>query len=174
PSARTVELALPSFTLVGATTRVAQLSSPLRSRFGGGVYQLDFYSDADLRAIVKRSAQLLNMEVNDEVIEMIAARSRATPRVANALLKRVRDYAQVHNKPLTAATCEEACKLFGIDSLGLTKDDRRYLETLRDAFKGGPAGVRALASALHEDAETVENVYEPYLMRLGFIERSSR
>jgi Holliday junction DNA helicase RuvB len=105
---------------------------------------------------------------------MIAARSRATPRVANALLKRVRDYAQVHNKPLTPEVCDEACRLFGIDTLGLTKDDRRYLETLRDAFKGGPAGVRALASALHEDSETLENLYEPYLLRLGFIERSSR
>jgi Holliday junction DNA helicase RuvB len=174
PSARTVELSLPPFTLVGATTRVAQLSGPLRSRFGGGVYQLDFYSDEDLRAIVARSAKLLNMEISADVVEKIASRSRATPRVANALLKRVRDYAQVHEKPLTAEVCDEACRLFGIDSLGLTKDDRRYMETLRDSFKGGPAGVRALASALHEDSDTVENLYEPYLLRLGFIERSSR
>jgi Holliday junction DNA helicase RuvB len=174
PSARTVELALPRFTLVGATTRVAQLSSPLRSRFGGGVYQLDFYSDEDLRAIVARSAKLLNMDIEPGVVEKIAARSRATPRVANALLKRVRDFAQVHEKPLTADVADQAAELFGIDSLGLTKDDRRYLEMLRDSFKGGPAGVRALASALHEDSDTVENLYEPYLMRLGFIERSSR
>ncbi|MDB5265389.1 MAG: Holliday junction helicase RuvB, holliday junction helicase RuvB [Parcubacteria group bacterium] len=174
PSARTVELSLPPFTLVGATTRVAQLSGPLRSRFGGGVYQLDFYSDEDLRAIVARSAKLLNMEIGADVIDKIARRSRATPRVANALLKRVRDFAQVHEKPLTAEVCDEACRLFGIDSLGLTKDDRRYMETLRDSFKSGPAGVRALASALHEDADTVENLYEPYLLRLGFIERSSR
>lgn len=174
PSARTVELSLPPFTLVGATTRVAQLSGPLRSRFGGGVYQLDFYSDADLRAIVARSAKLLSMEIGADVIDKIASRSRATPRVANALLKRVRDYAQVHEKPLSAETCDEACRLFGIDSLGLTKDDRRYMETLRDSFKGGPAGVRALASALHEDSDTIENLYEPYLLRLGFIERSSR
>lgn len=174
PSARTVELALPRFTLVGATTRVAQLSGPLRSRFGGGVYQLDFYSDEDLRAIVARSAKLLQMDISPEVVEKIASRSRATPRVANALLKRVRDFAQVHEKPLTADVADEAALLFGIDALGLTKDDRRYLETLRDSFKGGPAGVRALASALHEDTDTVENLYEPYLMRLGFIERSSR
>ena len=174
PSARTVELSLPPFTLVGATTRVAQLSGPLRSRFGGGVYQLDFYSDEDLRAIVARSAKLLQMEISADVVDKIASRSRATPRVANALLKRVRDYAQVHEKPLTAEVCDEACRLFGIDSLGLTKDDRRYMETLRDSFKGGPAGVRALASALHEDSDTVENLYEPYLLRLGFIERSSR
>lgn len=174
PSARTVELALPSFTLVGATTRVSQLSSPLRSRFGGGVYQLDFYSDEDLRAIIARSARVLNVDVPADVVEQIAARSRATPRIANALLKRVRDYAQVHDKDLSLGVCDEAFTLFGIDRLGLTKDDQRYLKTLRDAFKGGPAGIRALASALHEDPDTVENVYEPYLLRLGFVERSSR
>lgn len=174
PSARTVELALPPFTLVGATTRVAQLSSPLRSRFGGGVYQLDFYNDDDLRRIIKRSAGVLDLAVDDAVVERIASRSRATPRVANALLKRVRDYAEVENTAITPEVCDLACQLFGIDEYGLTKDDRRYLETLRDGFKGGPAGVRALSSAMHEDPETVENVYEPYLLRLGFIERSPR
>ena len=174
PSARTVELALPPFTLVGATTRVAQLSSPLRSRFGGGVYQLDFYSDEDLRRIIRRSAGVLNLDVNDAVVERIASRSRATPRVANALLKRVRDYSEVEDKPITPEVCDLACQLFGIDEFGLTKDDRRYLETLRDGFKGGPAGIRALASAMHEDPDTVENVYEPYLLRLGLIERSPR
>jgi len=174
PSARTVELALPAFTLVGATTKVSGLSGPLRSRFGGGVYQLDFYSDEDLRAILSRSAQVLGLTLAPSVVDRIATRSRATPRVANALLKRVRDYAQVHDKDITVELCDAACKLFGIDALGLTKDDRRYLETLRDSFKGGPAGVRALASGLHEDADTVENVYEPYLLRLNFIERSPR
>lgn len=174
PSARTVELALPPFTLVGATTRVAQLSGPLRSRFGGGVYQLDFYTNNDVHSIVTRSAEKLGMQAPPDVVSRIADRSRATPRVANALLKRVRDYAQVHEKELSADLCDEACKLFGIDSLGLTKDDKRYLSTLRDSFKGGPAGIRALSSALHEDPETVENVYEPYLLRLNFIERSPR
>ncbi|HEY0948414.1 MAG TPA: Holliday junction branch migration DNA helicase RuvB [Candidatus Paceibacterota bacterium] len=174
PSARTVELALPPFTLVGATTRVAQLSSPLRSRFGGGVYQLDFYTEEDLNRIIRRSAGVLGLSAPDEVIERVATRSRATPRVANALLKRIRDYAQVEEKELSAEVADLACELFGIDTLGLTKDDRRYLETLRDAFKGGPAGIRALASALHEDPDTVENVYEPYLLRLGFVERSPR
>lgn len=174
PSARTVELALPPFTLVGATTRVAQLSSPLRSRFGGGVYQLDFYTDDDLRRIIRRSAGVLGLDTPDEVVERVASRSRATPRVANALLKRVRDYAQVENRALSAEVADLACELFGIDTLGLTKDDRRYLMTLRDSFKGGPAGIRALASALHEDPDTVENVYEPYLLRLGFVERSPR
>jgi Holliday junction DNA helicase RuvB len=162
PSARTVELSLPAFTLVGATTRVSQLSSPLRSRFGGGVFQLDFYSDEDLQAILTRSAEVLGLSAPNEVIKMVAARSRATPRI------------EVNEEPLTSEMSEKAYKLFGIDSLGLTKDDRRYIETLEGGFKGGPAGVRALASALHEDPDTIENVYEPYLLRLGFIERSSQ
>lgn len=174
PSARTVELALPPFTLVGATTRVAELSGPLRSRFGGGVYQLDFYGEDDLRDIIRRSAARLKLDAPDEVIERIAARSRATPRVANALLKRVRDFSEVHERPLSAKLCDEACEMFGIDALGLTKDDRRYLQTLLDGFRGGPAGVQALAAALHEDVDTIEHVYEPYLLRLGFVERSSR
>lgn len=174
PSARTVELALPPFTLVGATTRVANLSGPLRSRFGGGTFQLDFYSDEDLRDIIRRSAGLLNLEAPDEVIESIAARSRATPRIANALLKRIRDFSEVHERELSTTLLDEACDLFGIDSLGLTKDDRRYLDTLQKSFHGGPAGVRALAAALHEEPDTMESVYEPYLLRLGFIERSPR
>ena len=174
PSARTVELALPPFTLVGATTRVAELSGPLRSRFGGGMFQLDFYSDDDLKDILRRSAKLLSLSMPEEVTGGIAARSRATPRVANALLKRVRDFSEVKERGLSAALLEEACKLFGIDALGLTKDDRRYLETLLSSFRGGPAGVRALAASLHEDPDTMEHVYEPYLLRLGFIERSPR
>ncbi|MBI4088932.1 Holliday junction branch migration DNA helicase RuvB [Candidatus Kaiserbacteria bacterium] len=174
PSARTVELDLPPFMLVGATTRVAELSGPLRSRFGGGVFQLDLYSDVDLRDIIRRSALLLNLKAPKEVVERIAARSRATPRVANALLKRVRDFSEVHNRKLSAALCDEACELFGIDARGLTKDDRRYLEVLLRSFRGGPAGVRAIAAALHEDPDTIEYVYEPYLLRLGFIERSPR
>lgn len=174
PSARTVELSLPPFTLIGATTRVAQLSGPLRSRFGGGVYQLDFYNEEDLRDIIRRSALLLNLKAPEEVVERVAARSRATPRVANALLKRIRDFSEVHERELSAELVDEACKLFGIDAYGLTKDDRRYLETLLTSFRGGPAGVRALAAGLHEDPDTVEHVYEPYLLRLGFLERSSR
>ena len=174
PSARTVELALPPFMLVGATTRVAELSGPLRSRFGGGVYQLDFYTNDDLQDIIRRSAQLLKLSIPDEVIKKIAARSRATPRVANALLKRVRDFSEVHEHKISAELCDEACELFGIDAFGLTKDDRRYLETLKKSFHGGPAGVRALAAGLHEDSDTIEYVYEPYLLRLGFVERSPR
>lgn len=174
PSARTVELALPAFTLVGATTRVAQISGPLRSRFGGGVYQLDYYDHDDLRAIIARSAKMLGLSMPASVIEMIATRSRATPRIANALIKRVRDYAEVHEKDLSPEVCDAACQMFGIDPLGLTKDDRRYLEVLETGFRGGPTGIRAMASALHEDPDTVENVYEPFLLRLGFIERSPR
>ena len=174
PSARTVELALSPFTLIGATTRVAQLSGPLRSRFGGGVFQLDFYNDDDLRDIIRRSAHLLELKAPENVIERIAARSRATPRVANALLKRVRDFSEVHDRALSPELCDEACELFGIDAHGLTKDDRRYLETLLKSFRGGPAGVRAIAAGIHEDPDTVEHIYEPYLLRLGFIERSPR
>lgn len=174
PSARTIELSLPPFMLIGATTRVAELSDPLRSRFGGGIYQLDFYSDDDLKEILRRSAKLLKLSVPEEVINRIAARSRATPRVANALLKRVRDFSEVHEKDFSITLCDEACELFGIDAIGLTKDDRRYLETLLTSFRGGPSGVLALAAALHEDTDTIEHLYEPYLLRLGFIERSPR
>ncbi len=174
PSARTVTLPLPPFTLVGATTRIAQLSSPLRSRFGGGVYQLDFYTDDEIALIIKRSAQKLSLTVPDSVIKQLAVRSRATPRVANSLLKRVRDFSEVHEKPLSPSVCDEACALFGIDALGLTKDDRRYLEAVAQKFRGGPVGVRALAATLHEDVGALEYVYEPFLLRLGFIERSSR
>ncbi|HUY62601.1 MAG TPA: Holliday junction branch migration DNA helicase RuvB [Candidatus Paceibacterota bacterium] len=174
PSARTVELALAPFTLVGATTRIANLSDPLRSRFGGGTYQLDFYTESDLSDIIVRSAKRLGLDAPPDVIGRIAARSRATPRVANMLLKRVRDYSEVHGRPLSAELCDEACALFGIDAYGLTKDDRRYLMTLLDGFRGGPAGIRALAATLHEEPDTVEHVYEPYLLRLGFVERSPR
>ena len=174
PSARTVELALPSFTLVGATTRVADLSGPLRSRFGGGVFQLDFYDEGDIAEILQRSAKVLSLNAPKDVIRHIASRSRATPRVANSLLKRVRDFSEVHNRPFSPELLDEACKLFGIDALGLTKDDRRYLQTLQTSFRGGPAGVQAIAAALHEDGDTIEQVYEPFLLRLGFIERSPR
>lgn len=174
PSARTLELALPPFTLVGATTRAAQVSGPLRSRFGGGVYQLDFYTEKDIQQIIKRSASVLNLTPSKELIERVAMRSRATPRIANALLKRVRDFAEVYEKPLNGEVCDKACELFGIDTLGLTKDDRHYLETLQKSFRGGPAGVRSMSAALHEDVDTIEQVYEPFLLRLGFVERSLR
>lgn len=174
PSARTVALSLAPFTLIGATTRLAQVSAPLRSRMGGGVYQLDFYAESDLEKILRRSAKLLGLSVPEPVVKTIATRSRATPRVANALLKRVRDFSEVHNKKLSPELCDEACLLFGIDELGLTKDDQRYLEVLLGSFRGGPVGLKTLAAALHEDADALEHVYEPFLLRLGFVERSSR
>ena len=149
-------------------------SLALRSRFGGGVFQLDFYNDDDLRDIIRRSALLLNLKAPEEVVERIAARSRATPRVANALLKRVRDFSEVHERALSEELCDEACELFGIDAHGTTKDDRRYLETLLKSFRGGLRASRLSRTALHEDSDTVEHVYEPYLLRLGFIERSPR
>ncbi len=174
PSARTVELSLPPFMLVGATTRVAKVSGPLRSRFSGGVYQLDFYNDKNIESILSNSAKLLSLSVPKEVLQRIASRSRATPRTANALLKRIRDFGEVYEKELSIPMCDDACKMFGVDEYGLTKDDRRYLKTIARGFRGGPVGVRALAAALHEDMETLEQVYEPFLLRLGFIERSAR
>ncbi len=174
PSARTVELSLPPFMLVGATTRVARVSGPLRSRFSGGVYQLDFYHEEHIERILANSAKLLGLSVSDDVLGRIASRSRATPRTANALLKRIRDFSEVHERDFSLLLCDEACQLFGVDAYGLTKDDRRYLQTIEQNFRGGPAGVRALAAALHEDMETLEQVYEPFLLRLGFIERSTR
>lgn len=174
PSARTVELSLPPFMLVGATTRVAKVSGPLRSRFSGGVYQLDFYNDTQIGRILANSAKLLGLTVSDEVLERIASRSRATPRTANALLKRIRDFGEVHEREFSLQLCDDACQLFGVDEYGLTKDDRHYLQTMEQNFRGGPVGVKALAAALHEDMETLEQVYEPFLLRLGFVERSAR
>ena len=176
PSARTVELILPAFTHRGRDHAVwrASLGHYAPALAVVESTSSDFYSEDDLRDILKRSAKMLELSVPADVIEIIAARSRATPRVANALLKRVRDYSEVHNKPLSPAVADEAFKLFGVDALGLTKDDKRYLETLESGFRGGPAGVNAVAAALHEDPDTVEHVYEPYLLRLGLSERSSR
>ncbi|XKT75314.1 MAG: Holliday junction branch migration DNA helicase RuvB [Patescibacteria group bacterium UBA2103] len=174
PSARTVQLDLPPFALVGATTRIAQVSSPLRSRFGGGVHQLDLYTDEEIQQIITRSAKLLRFEVPDDVLHEIAIRSRSTPRTANYLLKRFRDYVSVQEEKPSKELLEKACKLFGIDDMGLTKDDRRYLKTLIETFKGGPVGIKTLATALGEEVTTLEDLYEPYLIRLGFIDRTAR
>lgn len=174
PSARTVQLDLPPFALVGATTRIAQVSSPLRSRFGGGVHQLDLYTDEEIRQIISRSSKLLKFDVPEDVLSLIAARSRSTPRTANYLLKRFRDYVSVQNKNPDPELLEKACELFGIDHMGLTKDDRRYLNTLIETFKGGPVGIKTLATALGEEVATLEDLYEPFLIRLGFIERTGR
>lgn len=174
PSARTVQLDLPPFSLVGATTRIAQVSAPLRSRFGGGVHQLDLYTDEDIEQIITRSAKLLSFSLPKPVLSEIAKRSRSTPRTANYLLKRFRDFVSVQDKTPSPQLLEEACTLFGIDHMGLTKDDRRYLETLITTFRGGPVGIKTLATALGEESTTLEDLYEPYLIRLGFIERTGR
>jgi len=174
PSARTIELPLPPFTLVAATTRVADLSAPLRSRFSGGTFRLEFYSEDDIAQIIKRSAKILGVEVDKEGIKEIAKRSRATPRTANYLLKRARDYAQLKRAPLSAKLVNESLGMLEVDELGLTPLDRKLLTVLIDRFNGGPAGVNALAAALAEEPTTVSEVHEPFLLQLGLIERTQR
>jgi len=174
PSARTIELPLPPFTLVAATTRVADLSAPLRSRFSGGTFRLEFYSEDDIAQIIKRSAKILGVEVDKEGIKEIAKRSRATPRTANYLLKRARDYAQLKRAPLSADLVKDSLGMLEVDELGLTPLDRKLLTVLIDRFNGGPAGVNALAAALAEEPTTVSEVHEPFLLQLGLIERTQR
>jgi len=174
PSARSIRLNLPHFTLVGATTRIALLTSPLRDRFGL-VYRLDFYSLEAMEAIVHRSAAILQIPLDEQGAYEIASRARGTPRVANRLLKRVRDFAQVRGSgAIDAATAREALALLEVDDLGLDTSDRRVLATLIDKFDGGPVGLDTISAALNEDADTIMDVYEPYLIQLGFIERTSR
>jgi len=174
PSARTIELPLPPFTLVAATTRVADLSSPLRSRFSGGVFRLEFYSQQDIEKIVRRSATILGVDVDHEGVQEIAKRARATPRTANYLLKRARDYAQLKREQLTGGMVGESLGMLEVDALGLTPLDRKLLEVLITRFNGGPAGVNALAAALAEEPSTVSEVHEPFLLQLGLIERTPR
>lgn len=174
PSARTIQLELPPFTLVAATTRMALISAPLRSRFGGGTFRLEFYSHEELAEIIKRSAKRLHIEIPDDAILEIAKRSRSTPRTANYFLKRVRDYAQVHNTPITLDTTQKAIALIGVDTLGLTPSDRALLEIMIDKFGGGPVGVKTLAAATSEEEATIEEVIEPYLIQQGLLEKTSR
>ncbi|MBP9711255.1 MAG: Holliday junction branch migration DNA helicase RuvB [Candidatus Pacebacteria bacterium] len=174
PSARTLELPLPPFTLIAATTRVADLSAPLRSRFSGGVFRLEFYSEDHIAAIVRRSAKILDVTIDDSGVREIAKRSRATPRTANYLLKRARDYAQLKRIPLSAQAVMEALGMLEVDQLGLTPLDRKLLSTLIDRFQGGPTGVGALAAALAEEPNTLSEVHEPFLLQLGLIERTPR
>lgn len=174
PSARTLDLPLPPFTLIAATTRVADLSAPLRSRFSGGVFRLEFYSEQDIARIVERSAKILGVEIDTEGIGAIAGRSRATPRTANYLLKRARDYAQLKRSPLSGESVSAALGMLEVDALGLTPLDRKLLHVLIERFNGGPAGVSALAAALAEEPETISEVHEPFLLQLGLIERTQR
>ncbi len=174
PSARTIQLELPPFTLLAATTRVAMISSPLRSRFSGGVFRLEFYDENEIGQIIKRSAKILGVEALGEAGQEIAKRSRFTPRTANYLLKRARDYAQVHKKDLDRETVEEALSLLGIDNKGLTPADRKLMEVMANKFGGGPVGLGTLAAALSEEQATIEEFNEPYLIQMGFIERTPR
>jgi len=174
PSARTIQLDLPPFTLIAATTRIALLSAPLRSRFSGGVFKLEFYTNEEISQIINRSAKLLNVEIVTEAKDEIAKRSRFTPRTANYLLKRSRDLAQVRKSKLSKEIVMEAINLLGIDEMGLNATDRALLTVIEDKFNGGPVGLNTLAAALSEEQATIEDVYEPYLLQLGFIERTSR
>jgi len=174
PSARTLRLDLPRITIIGATTKVSLLSAPLRDRFGL-VYHLDYYEPFEMEKIIYRSARLLNVSLEPEASEKIAARSRRTPRVANRLLKRVRDFSEVRSSGgIDSAVCEEAFKLLEVDELGLDWIDRKILEIIIDKFQGGPVGLGTIAATTGEDTATIEDVYEPYLMQLGFLDRSPR
>jgi Holliday junction DNA helicase RuvB len=172
PSARSLRLSLKPFTVVGATTRAGRISSPLRDRFGA-TYRLDFYADDELMAIVQRSARILGVEVDLAAARAIARRGRGTPRIVNRLLKRVRDHAQVHGDGrVDEATAREAMRAMEIDDEGLDSTDRKLLAAIIQKFQSGPVGVAALAAVLSEEVETIEDVYEPFLLRLGFLDRT--
>jgi Holliday junction DNA helicase RuvB len=174
PAARTLTLDLPPFTLVGATTRTGLLTTPLRDRFGM-TFRLGYYEADDLSRIVDRSARILGVSISDEAAQEIARRSRGTPRVANRILRRVRDVAEVrHEGEVTSGVAEEALELLEVDSQGLERVDRELLWTIERKFGGGPVGLSTIAVALGEEPDTVEDVYEPYLLQLGFIQRTPR
>lgn len=173
-TARTLRLDLPQFTVVGATTMASLLSAPLRDRFGLS-YHLNFYENPDIEKIINRSAQILKVDMDSEAKAEIATRSRRTPRIANRLLKRVRDYCQVKGDgTLNKKSCLEAFDMLEVDKIGLDTVDRRLLKTIAIKFKGGPVGLNTLSAATGEEADTIENMYEPYLMQLGFLDRSPR
>ncbi len=174
PSARTIQLDLPPFTLIAATTRPALLSSPLRSRFSGGVHRLEFYTDAEMEEIVKRSGKLLGTNSDEGAISEIAKRSRFTPRTGNYFLKRARDYAQINKENLNKENVKKALELLGVDEIGLFESDRVLLRTIIEKFNGGPVGLGTLAAATSEEEATIEEVTEPYLLRLGLLERTPR
>ncbi|MGZ4338935.1 MAG: Holliday junction branch migration DNA helicase RuvB [Gaiellaceae bacterium] len=174
PAARTLTLDLPPFTLVGATTRTGLLTTPLRDRFGL-TFRLDLYDAVELAAIVRRSARILGVEVADDAAELVAARSRGTPRIANRILRRVRDVAEVrHQGSVTTLVAEEALALLEVDGAGLERFDRELLRSVVEKFGGGPVGLSTLAVAMGEEAETIEDVYEPFLLQLGFLQRTPR
>lgn len=174
PSARTIQLELPPFTLIAATTRIALLSSPLRSRFSGGVHRLEFYKDEEISQIVKQSADILGAKPDEDALLAIAERSRFTPRTANYFLKRIRDYAQVHEKSIDKDTVHKALALLGVDEMGLNQSDRNLLNAIIEKFEGGPVGLKTLAAATGEEESTIEEVIEPYLIQMGLVERTPR
>jgi Holliday junction DNA helicase RuvB len=174
PSARTIQIDLNHFTLIGATTRQGLLTSPLRARFGINCH-LEYYDADILTGIVKRSARLLGVEINEKAAGEIARRSRGTPRIANALLRRVRDFAQVKgNGTIDLEIAQYALEALNIDTFGLDQIDNKLLLTIIDKFRGGPVGLNTIATAMSEDAGTIEEVYEPYLIKEGFIKRTPR
>ena len=174
PSARSIRLDLPNFTLVGATTRAGQLSAPLRDRFGV-IMRLELYTPQELSVIVKRSASILGIDIDDEGAAQIAARSRGTPRIANRLLKRSRDFAEVkYNGVITEEAAADALSRMEVDDLGLDAIDRRLLTAMIKNYNGGPVGLETIAAAIGEEAVTIEDVYEPYLMQIGFLSRTPR
>lgn len=174
PSARSVRLDLPRFTLVGATTRAGMLTAPLRDRFGV-ISRLDFYTPSELKSIILRSAKVLNVKIDEDGAMELARRSRGTPRIANRFLKRVRDYAQVrYNGVINQKIASEALTLLEVDELGLDRTDRMLLDTMIEKFGGGPVGLDTIAAAIGEDPVTIEDVYEPYLIKNGFINRTPK
>lgn len=174
PSARTLRIDLPRFTIIGATTKMSSLSAPLRDRFGL-VHHLDFYNNEDIEKIVRRSANILGVDIDDHSTTAIAKRARRTPRVANRLLKRTRDYCEVKGDGhITRKHCGDAFDMLEVDQLGLDWIDRKVLEVIIDKFGGGPVGLNTIAAATGEEMATIEDVYEPYLLQLGFLDRSPR
>jgi len=178
PSARTLQLELPPFTLVAATTQIAGLSAPLRSRFSGGAFRLEYYSKENIADIIARSAKLLHVQADPDAIIEIAKRSRSTPRIANYLLKRCRDFAEVSDTvtgtTITKEAAQKALDLLEVDELGLNHSDRELLDMIINTFNNGPVGLSTIAAATGEDATTIETVHEPYLLQLGLIERTPR
>ena len=174
PSARTVQLDLPPFTLLGATTRFGMLSAPLRSRFSGGAFRLEFYTPEEIGTILNRSASILGINLPSHAMESIAARSRQTPPIANYLLRRIRDYAQMHKSDINEDAVIKAFDMLGLDQHGLGAQDIAIMKTIVEKFNNGPVGIKNLAAALGEDEGTIEDVIEPYLIQLGFLERTPR
>lgn len=174
PAARTIRMPLSKFTLIGATTKLSLLSSPLRDRFGH-TYHLNFYEESDIEKIIRRNAELLNVEIHSEANQLIATRARRTPRIANRLLKRLRDFAEVENNgTISVENAKRGLGLLAIDEYGLDDIDRRLLATLIEKFQGGPTGLNTLSAAIAEEMDTIESIYEPYLLQIGFLERTPR